>query len=177
MKNDFIRQLVFTAMLLAMGLLLPFLTLNNPQLGSAILLMHIPVLLCGVLVSPRHAFILGAVLPLMRSILIGAPPLFPIATAMAFELAAYGLVIGLLYAKLPKSIPIFYGVLVGAMLAGRVVWAGAMTVISGLSDVNFSFSIFTSAAFVNSIPGIALQLILIPVIVSAFKPELGWKKA
>ena len=177
MKSDLIKKMAIAAMFLAMGILLPYLTLNNQQLGQAILLMHIPVLLCGVLVGPRYALIVGLLLPSLRFLIVGMPPLWPIGLAMTFELAAYGLIIGLLYKKLPKSMPFLYASLIGAMLAGRVVWAAAMTVISGVSEVHFSFEMFTTMAFVNAIPGIVLQLILVPVIISAFKAELGWRRA
>ncbi|MCL2350730.1 MAG: ECF transporter S component [Defluviitaleaceae bacterium] len=178
MKNDSfsVKHMVVAAMFLAMGLLLPYLTLNNPPLGQAILLMHLPVLLCGVLVGSRYALLIGLLLPITRSLLIGTPPMFPIAVAMTFELATYGFMIGLLYKKLPKNIPFLFASLIGAMLAGRVVWAGAMAIMAGVSDnVNFSFQMFTTAAFVNAIPGIILQLVLIPTIVAAFKSELSWK--
>lgn len=177
MNSDLIKKMVLAAMFLAMGILLPYLTLNNPQLGQVMLLMHIPVLLCGVLVGPRYAFIVGALLPITRSLLIGMPMMFPMAVSMAFELATYGLVIGLLYNKLPKSIPLLYASLIGAMVAGRLVWATAMVVISGVSDVNFSFTAFVGGGFLTALPGIVLQLIVVPVIIIAFKAELSWRRA
>lgn len=177
MYKDFVLKLVLSAMFLAMGLLLPYITLNNPQLGQVMLLMHIPVLLCGVLVGPRYAIIVGALLPVTRSLLIGMPAMFPMAVSMSFELATYGLIIGLLYAKLPKSIPFLYASLIGAMIAGRLVWATAMVVISGLSDVNFSFGAFVGGGFLTALPGIILQLIVVPTIIVAFKAELSWRRA
>jgi len=65
--------------------------------------MHIPVLLCGFLCGPAWAAIVGAVAPLLRFALFGMPPIFPTGTAMAFELAAYGAVSGLMYRLLPKK--------------------------------------------------------------------------
>ena len=175
MNREMILKMVLAAMFITIGLLLPYLTLNNFLLGQVLLLMHIPVLLSGVLVGPRYGLIVGLLLPITRSLLIGSPPMWPIAVAMTFELATYGLIIGLLYNKLPKSIPFLVVSLIGAMLAGRVVWAAAMVTISGLSDVYFSFAAFTTGAFVNAIPGIILQLIIVPVIILAFKTEVGWR--
>ena len=176
MQKDFVKKMVLAAMFLAMGILLPFLTLNNMALGQALLLMHIPVLLCGVLVGPRYALLIGLLLPVTRWFLVGMPPLMPIGLAMTFELGTYGLIIGLLYNKLPKSIPLLFVSLIGAMLAGRVAWAAAMVVIAGLTEHNFSFAAFTTGAFVAALPGIVLQLLVIPTIIIAFKAELNWRR-
>ena len=62
-----IRRMVFAALCLALALVLPFLTGQIPQIGSALCPMHIPVLLCGFLcgwpwglavgfIAPRHGF-------------------------------------------------------------------------------------------------------------------------
>ena len=84
---------------------------------------------------------------------------------MAFELASYGVVTGLLYKKLPKTIPNIYISLIVSMLAGRVVWGIVMSIIAGVSQVQFSLQLFLAGAFLNAVPGIICHLILIPVIV------------
>ncbi|WP_322597248.1 ECF transporter S component [Acetivibrio straminisolvens] len=91
------KRLVLSGLFLALGLLIPFLTAQIPSLGSRLLLMHIPVLLCGFICGWPYGLIIGLVLPVFRSMLFGMPPMFPTAVAMAFELAAYGLMTGLLY--------------------------------------------------------------------------------
>ena len=96
-----IRRMVTTAVCLALCMVLPFLTGQIPQIGSALSPMHIPVLLAGFLCGPWWAMAVGAVAPLLRFALFGMPPIFPTGVAMCFELAAYGLVSGLLYARLP----------------------------------------------------------------------------
>ena len=53
------------------------------------------------------------------------------------------------------------------MIAGRVVWAAAMIVLLGLSGGAFTWQMFLSGAFLNAIPGIILQLVLIPAIMVA----------
>lgn len=84
-------------MFLALGLLLPFVTGQIPQIGSKLLPMHIPVYLCALICGWQYGGIIGFVLPLLRSLLFGMPVFFPSATAMAFELMTYGLVFGYLY--------------------------------------------------------------------------------
>lgn len=98
-----IRTLAFAALLLTLGLVLPFLTGQIPQFGSMLLPMHLPVLLCGFVCSWPWGLAVGAVTPLLRSLLFAMPPMFPTALAMAFELAAYGCCTGLLYRRLPRT--------------------------------------------------------------------------
>jgi len=173
MNNKYVQDLVLAALFLCIGLVLPFFTLNIPAFGAMLLPMHLPVLLCGIILGPRYGFIVGLILPLTRFLMIGMPPLFPTAISMTFELAAYGLVIGLLYTKLPKTIPNLYISLIGAMLVGRVVWAAARVALLGIMEIPFSFELFLAGAFINAVPGIILQIILIPILIMALK-KAGW---
>ena len=164
-----IQRMTYAAICLCLCMVLPFLTGQIPQIGSAISPMHIPVLLAGFLCGPRWAMGVGAVAPLLRFALFGMPPPFPTGAAMCFELAAYGLVSGFLYAKLPKTAGSIYAALIGAMLTGRIVWGCAMVAIAGLSDVSFSWTLFVTSAFLNAIPGIIIHILLIPLIVLALR--------
>ena len=100
-----VRRLTYAALCLALAIVLPFLTGQIPEIGSALCPMHIPVLLCGFLCGWPWGLAVGFVAPLLRSVLFGMPPMFPGAVAMAFELAVYGGVSGFLYRKFPKTIP------------------------------------------------------------------------
>ena len=135
--------------------------------------MHLPVLLCGIILGPKYGFLVGLILPLTRFLMIGMPPLFPTAISMTFELAAYGGIIGLLYCKLSKTPVNLYISLIGAMLAERVVWAAARTVLLGVMDIPFSFELFLAEAFINAVPGIILQIVLVPIIILALKKPDG----
>ena len=116
------RKLTLSALFLALGLVLPLITGQIPQIGKMLLPMHIPVLLCGMVCGWPYGLAVGAVMPLLRGLLFGMPVLYPTGIGMAFELAAYGAVIGLLYAKLNKrGVAGVYMALVPAMLAGRAV--------------------------------------------------------
>ena len=84
------KSLTLSAMLLALALVLPFLTGQIPEIGSMLLPMHIPVLLCGFLCGWQWGLIVGFIAPLLRSVLFGMPPMVNVAIPMAFELAAYG---------------------------------------------------------------------------------------
>ena len=160
-----IRKLTYAALFLALALVLPFLTGQIPQIGSALSPMHIPVLLCGFLVGWPWGLAVGFIAPLLRSVIFGMPVMVPGAVAMAFELAVYGLVSGILYHLLPKKKWSIYVTLVVAMLAGRAVWGIARLIIAGLSGNSFTWALFLAGAFTNAIPGIILHIVLIPIIV------------
>ena len=167
MKSSQIKTLVLSALFLALAYVLPFFTGNIPQIGSMLLPMHLPVILCGFFCGGLRGAVVGLIAPLMRSILTGGfPPMFPTAVAMAFELAAYGFMTGLLSRRLPKNLPGIYCSLIGAMLCGRVLWGIVMALIT-LNGDGFSFAAFIAGAFTNAVPGIILQLAAIPAIVLA----------
>lgn len=168
-KTSPILHLTYAAACLALCMVLPFLTGQIPEIGSALCPMHIPVLLAGFLCGPWWALAVGAVAPLLRFALFGMPPLFPTGAAMCFELAAYGLVSGILYRKLPKKAVNVYVSLVLAMLAGRIAWGIVMVILMGLSGSAFTWAAFVAGAFVNAVPGIIVHIILIPIIVLALR--------
>lgn len=159
------RKLVLSAVCLALCMVLPFLTGQIPEIGSALSPMHIPVLLCGFMCGPYWAMGVGVVSPLLRFALFGMPPLFPTGIAMCLELAVYGLASGLLYQWFPKKVGYIYVALIGAMFMGRVVWGIVMMVLMGLSGGVFTWEAFFSGAFVTAVPGIVLHVVLIPLIV------------
>ena len=160
-----VRRLTYSALCLALALVLPFLTGQIPQIGSALCPMHLPVLLCGFLCGWPWGLAVGFIAPLLRSVLFGMPPMIPTALAMAFELATYGAVAGFLYRKFPKTIPGIYTSLLIAMITGRIVWGVARLVLAGVQGNGFTFAMFLSGAITTAIPGIIVQLVLIPVIV------------
>ena len=162
------KKLTLSAMFLAIGMVLPFLTGQIPEVGNMMLPMHIPVLLCGLICGWQYGAVLGFVLPLLRYLIFGMPVLFPTGTAMAFELMTYGLVIGLVYTLSRwKCIISLYRALIAAMIAGRIVWAAAQMILLGVSGGAFTMKIFLAGAFFNAVPGIIIQLILIPTVMIA----------
>ncbi len=164
-----IRNLVFSSLCLGLCLVLPFFTGQIPQIGSMLCPMHIPVLLSGFLCGPWWAMAVGLVAPSVRFALFSMPPLIPVGLAMTFELAVYGLTAGLLYRTLPQKPVCIYISLIGAMLTGRIVWGIACIFIYGTMGNPFTWSIFLAGAFLNAIPGIIVQIVIIPVIVLALK--------
>ena len=162
------KSLILPAMFLAIGLVLPFLTGQIPQIGQMLLPMHIPVLLCGLICGWQSGAVVGFVLPLLRSMLFGAPAFFPQGTGMALELMTYGLVGGLAYglSKWHCMLALYRSMLI-AMLAGRLVWGLVQTIQLGVFGSGFSLQMFLAGAFINAVPGILAQLILVPVVMLA----------
>ena len=165
MKNNRILKMIFSAMFLALSYVMPFLTGQIPEIGSMLCPMHIPVLLCGFICGWPWGLAVGFVAPLLRSLTLGMPPLFPTAVCMAFELAAYGAASGLMHKLLPKKKISIYGSLFVAMLVGRIVWGCAMLVCMGINGGAFTITAFIAGAFTNAIPGIIAQIVLVPIIV------------
>ena len=162
-----IRKLTYAALYLAIAMVLPFITGQIPEIGSMLCPMHIPALLCGFMCGWPWGMAVGFIAPLLRSVLFGMPALFPAAVAMAFELAVYGCVSGLLYRLLPRRNWTVYVSLIIAMIAGRIVWGTVRLILAGLSGTGFTWALFLAGAFTNAIPGIIMHLILIPVLVIA----------
>lgn len=163
-----IRRLTWSAMCLALCLLLPFLTGQIPQIGSALCPMHLPVLLAGFLCGPWWALLVGLTAPLLRNLLFSMPPLLT-AIAMSFELATYGAVSGVLYRRLSKNLAGVYLSLITAMISGRIIWGIVRVAMTGVAAEGFTWAMFLAGAFTTAIPGIIVQLILIPILVTAFR--------
>ena len=128
MKQN-MKNLTLSAMFLALGLVLPFLTGQIPQVGSMLLPMHIPVFLCGLICGWQYGGLIGAILPPLRYALFGMPILYP--------------------------------------FSGRAVWALAEIALLGISADGFTWQMFISGALLNAIPGIIVQLILLPAVMVA----------
>jgi len=164
-----IRRLTYAALYLAVAMVLPFITGQIPEIGSALCPMHIPALLCGFMCGWPWGLAVGFIAPLLRSVVFGMPALFPNAVSMAFELAVYGGMAGFLRRKLPRRDGVTYAVLLISMIAGRLVWGAVRVILAGLSGSTFTWALFLAGAITNAIPGIILQLVLIPVLVVAME--------
>ncbi len=166
--KDSIKKLTLSAMFLAIGMVLPLFTGQIPQVGNMLLPMHLPVFLCGLICGWQYGAVVGVVLPLLRSMTFGMPPLFPTALAMAFELMTYGLTAGFLYERSRwQCVVALYRSILAAMIAGRVVWGVVQMILLGMGGNTFTWKAFMAGAFLNAVPGIVLQLILIPAIMVA----------
>lgn len=163
------KKLVLSAMLLALGILLPLLVGHLIPMGWILLPMHVPVLLCGFICGGPWGLLVGAATPLLSSVITGMPGLYPSAVAMAFELAAYGLLAGLFYNLFPNNIGFIFVSLILAMVGGRIVWSLVSLALYGISGTAFTWSDVFSGAIAMVFPGIIIQFVLIPVIMIALQ--------
>ncbi len=173
MKNKGLYKLVISALFLSMGMVLPLLTGQIKEIGDSLLPMHLPVMLCGAICGWKYGFVVGAILPFLRSLCFGMPPLYPNAVWMAVELSIYGLVIGIMYLGLENRRGRTIISLVTAMLCGRIGWGIAKSILLGVVGKGFTAESFLVGGFVDSLPGIAVQIILIPIILRSYERVLA----
>jgi len=164
-----IFKITLSSVFLALAFVLPFVTGQIPEIGSMLCPMHIPVILCGFICGWKYGLLVGMVTPIVRSLTLGMPPLFPTAICMSFELATYGLIAGILYQILPNKKIYIYISLILSMIIGRLVWGIAMFCFLGFDFNKFGFVSFWTLGFVNSLPGIVLQIVLIPIAVMVYQ--------
>ncbi|MDO4617902.1 MAG: ECF transporter S component [Clostridia bacterium] len=160
------KKLTLSAMFMALGFILPLLFGQLPQIGSMLLPMHIPVFLCAFICGFKYAVPMSFLLPLLRSVLFNRPNLYPEAIAIAFELATYALAAGILYEKFKgRTLPS----LLISMAAGRLVRCIIQLFLLGIIEKHFIFSAFFAEVIAYSIPGIILQIVLIPTLMIILK--------
>jgi len=162
------KNLTISAMFVALCVILPTAFHSVANAGQILLPMHIPVLLCGMICGWPYGLACGLLGPLLSSLFTGMPPM-AILPSMLCELAAYGFVSGLLSRKINTGKRIFdiYLPLICAMAAGRVFYGVLNALIFRAGS--YTFSVWLTASFVTSLPGIVIQLILVPAFVYMLK--------
>ena len=156
------RQLTVSGFSIALGLILPMLFHLAGGMGVVFLPMHLPVLLAGFFLGPRFGLLVGIITPLLSSLLTGMPPLLPFLPLMVVELGVYGFLSGYGYRSLQLSI---LPALLLAMAGGRIAlaaWAWALVSCFGLQ---LQPRYYVTAAVITGLPGIVLQLVLVPLLV------------
>jgi len=171
-RTSGVYKLLIIALLLALGMVLPFLTGQIPAIGQAISPLHIPAFIAGLTCGWGWGLVLGLALPILRSFVFGMPPLVAVAIPMAFELAAYAGIAGLAYPllrKRMKNLPAMLVALIIAMVAGRLVGGAAKALVMGITGGSFTFAMFVSSYFVTTLTGAAIHLVVVPAIVLALE--------
>ena len=163
MKMSYTKKLVFTAVCAALCLVLPMALHMIPNAGTVFLPMHIPVLLCGLICGWPYGLICGAVGPLISSVLTQMPPAAMLPSMMV-ECACYGCITGLMmqYVRTGRIIPDLYISMGTAMVLGRVISGLAKSLIFAPGTAPFAW---VTTSLVMGIPGICIQLILMPTVV------------
>lgn len=161
------KNIILAALFLALGMTLPLVTMQIKEIGDSLLPMHFVIMLCGLICGPQYGLICGFLLPFLRSAIFGMPPLYPNAIWMSAELLTYGFVVGYLYKNFfKKQIWWLYLCLIISMLSGRIVWGITKTLLLTASGNAFTFGAFLTGGFLDAVPGIIIQLVLIPIIIT-----------
>jgi len=163
MDKDKIKNLALSAMFFAMGIVIPFVFGQIPQVGSMLLPMHIPVFLCAFVCGWKYAVPMAVLLPIFRSVIFGRPNMYPEAVSIAFEMAAYAFIADFLYNHFKRQcMKSIYNCLFISMITGRIVRCIVQLFLLRLNEMPFTITQVLTGVIITGIPGIILQLILIP---------------
>ena len=164
------RKLTHGGFFVALALVLPSM-FHLVGLGQVFLPMHIPVLFAGFICGPVVGMLVGMVSPVLSALLTGMPPLTPpTAQAMVIELGLYGLLTGLLFERLHLGA---YMSLIGAMFAGRVAYGAiAYAILPAFGFPRVPLWAPLLGAVGKSLPGVILQIVCIPPVISLVKRDL-----
>lgn len=150
-----------------LGLLLPwaFQWVKNGE--QVLLLLHLPVLLCGMLCGPAYGLSCGMLIALLPEFLPGIAGV-SLSTGQLWELTIYGFLAGLLTYLLAAAPPVLNVSvsLLGAMLLGRVFW-GLLEAF--VFSPGYTWNMWVRESFVVCLPGIVLQLAMIPLVTLALR--------
>lgn len=163
-------KLVASSLFIAFGVMLPVAFHFFGALGPVFLPMHIPVLIAGLFLGGYAGLAVGALTPLLSSLLTGMPPLLPTMPVMAGELAVYGAVGGCLHNNRRWNL---YVSLAAAMAAGRLAAAMMVYVFASMLNIGISPVAYVTGAFVTGLPGIVIQLAVVPLLVKRLQGIFG----
>ena len=161
-----VRKIVLAGLFLAVSVILPITFGHLSGIpGTVFLPMHFGVLLCGFFVGGPFGMLCGMLAPLLSRLFTPMPSLFPMLPIMFFELAVYGLVSGLMYSKTKK----IYVSLITAMIAGRIMYAVVFYFMLLVLNLKVPATVGVIPAVITGWPGMAAQLILVPLVVQVSK--------
>lgn len=168
MRFTYVKKAIITAACIALCVVLPMAFHSIPNAGSVISPMHIPVLLCGLICGWGFGFLCGLAGPLVASLITGMPPMAYLPPMMV-ELAVYGLITGVMMQLIHtrKIYVDLYISLIVAMIAGRIVAGAARALI--FAGGSYSMAMWVTSYFVTALPGILIQLAVIPSVVFALE--------
>ena len=159
-----VKRLVTTAICAAMCVVLPIAFHAIPNAGSVMLPMHIPVLLCGLVCGWPYGLVCGLLGPFLSSF-TGMPPM-AVLPGMMVECGVYGAVsgLGMRFVRTGSAVADLYISMVTAMVLGRVVAGFAKALIFAPGTPAFAW---VTTSLVTGIPGIVIQLVVMPLLMAA----------
>ncbi|MCL6545273.1 MAG: hypothetical protein K6T61_08580 [Bryobacteraceae bacterium] len=156
-----LRHLVVNAMIMAIGLTLPM-AFHAVGLGSKFTPMLLPLLLNGFLSPLAWAVAVGGLTPLVSAFATGMPPLYPpVAFIMSVECMVLAGTARILFCATRGRL---WPSLAAAIICGRAVSLSLSWFTAAYLDLPQRLSVL--ASLVQGLPGIALQLSVVPLVVT-----------
>lgn len=152
----------------ALALTLP-LAFHAVGMGNRFLPMLLPLLLNGFLVPARWALLTGLAVPWISALATGMPPIYPpVAASVSLEGGVMGMLAALLYRPGKRRL---FVALVPAILAGRATSFATTWFLAELFSLPAAIS--ATAQTLQGLPGVALQLAVIPLVVRMLERQRG----
>ncbi len=163
-----VKRSILAAVCIALCVVLPMAFHAIPNAGAVYSPMHIPVLLCGLVCGGGYGVLCGLAGPVLSSLVTGMPPI-AVLPVMLVECVCYGGFSGLLMARLrtEKIFADLYISMLAAMLLGRIAGGAAKTLI--FAQGSMTLAAWATGYFVTALPGVIIQLVLVPSIVYALQ--------
>jgi hypothetical protein len=168
MKPETLRSMILSAVMAAFGITLPI-AFHMMGLGNKFLPMLLPILLNGFLSRLPWALATGAFVPLASALLTGMPSFYPpIALVMSVEGALMAGTAAIIYRFNRVRI---WPALITAVAVDRTVSATLMWLISG--KFGLPATVVSFGGLIHGLPGVALQLAVVPPVVRALMARKG----
>lgn len=163
-----LRKMIITAICMALCVVLPLAFHAIPNGGTLLSPMHFPVFLCGLACGWQYGLLCGILGPVLSSFVTGMPGIGYLPTMMV-ELALYGFISGLLLKLIHtgRKTKDIYISLLSAMLIGRILTGIIRAFI--FAPESLSIQAWVTGYFVSCLPGIIIQLILLPILYHALE--------
>lgn len=162
------KKTVFAAMMLAVGILLPMAFHAVPNAGSVFAPMHLPVFIAGMICGPFYGALVATVCPLLSFIFTGMPTAAYLPN-MTVELLCYSVFSALAF-RLIKTrnyiLDVYISLVIGMLLGRALGGFTAYLMYLGGNRSAYSWTAFYTAYFVTCLPGIAIQLVVIPSVLT-----------
>lgn len=157
------KKYIITGLCVALCVVLPIAFHLFPNAGKVFCPMHIPILMCGLVCGWSFGGICGIFGTLLSSLLTGMPTA-SVLPSMAVECAAYGVLSGLFMQVIKtKRLGVnLYSSLIFTLIVGRML-SGIITALF-FSPNGYSFGVWVTSCFITALPGIIIQLSIIPTI-------------
>ena len=168
LSNKKAKYIIGTVLFSGLGIAIPriFHILVGSSAGVTFLPMHFMVLISAIVFGITSSCIVAGSSVIFSYLLTGMPALARM-PYMLIELIIYGILLGLFNKKFNSYIS-----LIATMILGRILYAGVLFASVNLLGLN-GYGISVMQSIKSGIPGIVLQLALVPVLAMIVKKGIN----